>query len=155
MSKRATLAAAGSGAEVTQYVAFSVDGRQFGIYIMSIGEIRQWTLTTPLPDQPEWNRGGLPLRGAIVPVHDLRARFGGELAEPARRKVVVVASIRGRSVGILVDAVTDILAVRGEDIRPLPPTVAEAADAAINGLVDSGSGVVALLDLDRLFPETP
>jgi purine-binding chemotaxis protein CheW len=146
--------AADLGAEVTQYVTFAVGDRQFGVEIMSVGEIRQWTMTTPLPHQPEWNRGVLNLRGAIVPVHDLRARLGGPLTEPTPSHVVVIASIRGQSVGILVDAVSDILTVQDDDIRPLPPTVSESEEATIGGLVDSGESMVALLDLDQLFPST-
>jgi purine-binding chemotaxis protein CheW len=142
------------GAEVAQYVTFAVGDRSFGVDIMSVGEIRQWTPATPLPHQPEWNRGVLNLRGAIVPVHDLRARLGGELTEPTPSHVVVIASIGGQSVGILVDAVSDILTVQAEQIRPLPPNVAEVDNATISGLVSTGDSMVALLDLNRLFPRT-
>ena len=93
------------GGAVAQYVTFAVGDRLFGIDIMSVGEIRQWTPATPLPHQPGWNRGVLNLRGAIVPVHDLRARLGGELTDPTPSHVVVIASIKDQSVGILVDAV--------------------------------------------------
>ncbi len=140
------------GAEVAQYVTFAVGDRSFGIDIMSVGEIRQWTLPTPLPHQPEWNRGVLNLRGAIVPVHDLRARLGGELTDPTPNHVVVIASIGSQSVGILVDAVSDILTVRAGQIRALPPNVSEVDDSTISGLVSTGDSMVALLDLDRLFP---
>ncbi len=140
------------GPEVAQYVTFAVGDRSFGVDIMSVGEIRQWTAATPLPHQPEWNRGVLNLRGAIVPVHDLRARLGGELTEPTPSHVVVIASIRGQSIGILVDAVSDILTVRAEQIRPLPPNVSEVDEYTISGLVSTGDSMVALLDLDRLFP---
>ena len=138
--------------EVAQYVTFAVGDRSFGIDIMSVCEIRQWTPATPLPHQPAWNRGVLNLRGTIVPVHDLRARLGGELTEPTPSHVVVIASIRGQSVGILVDAVSDLLTVRAGQIRPLPPNVAELDDSTISGLVSAGDGMVALLDLNRLFP---
>ena len=142
----------GIAAEVAQYVTFAVGDQSFGIDIMSVCEIRQWVLATPLPHQPKWNRGVLNLRGTIVPVHDLRARLGGELTEPTPSHVVVIASIRGQSVGILVDAVSDILTVRAEQIRPLPPNVSDADESTISGLVSAGDSMVALLDLDRLFP---
>ncbi len=140
------------GAEVAQYVTFTVGDRSFGVDIMSVGEIRQWTSATPLPHQPKWNRGVLNLRGTIVPVHDLRARLGGDLTDPTPSHVVVIASIGGQSVGILVDAVSDILAVRAEQIRALPPNVSEVDDSTISGLVSTGDSMVALLDLDCLFP---
>ena len=142
----------GTSAVVGQYVTFAVGDRLFGVDIMSVCEIRQWTTATPLPHQPDWNRGVLNLRGAIVPVHDLRARFGGSLTETTPSHVVVIASIRGQSVGILVDAVSDILTVGAGDIRALPPDVSETDHTTINGLVAMGDKMVALLDLDRLFP---
>ena len=142
----------GTGGEVAQYVTFALGDRLFGVDIMSVDEIRQWTSATPLPHQPEWNRGVLNLRGAIVPVHDLRARLGGELTEPTPSHVVVIASIRGQSVGILVDAVSDILTIRAEQIHPLPPNVSEVDESTISGLVSTGDSMVALLDLNRLFP---
>lgn len=142
----------GTGSEVAQYVTFALGDRLFGVDIMSVDEIRQWTSATPLPHQPEWNRGVLNLRGAIVPVHDLRARLGGELTEPTPSHVVVIASIRGQSVGILVDAVSDILTIRAEQIRPLPPNVSEVDESTISGLVSTGDSMVALLDLNLLFP---
>ena len=142
----------GTGSEVAQYVTFALGDRLFGVDIMSVDEIRQWTSATPLPHQPEWNRGVLNLRGAIVPVHDLRARLGGELTEPTPSHVVVIASIRGQSVGILVDAVSDILTIRAEQIHPLPPNVSEVDESTISGLVSTGDSMVALLDLNLLFP---
>ncbi|MFQ5565199.1 MAG: chemotaxis protein CheW [Paracoccaceae bacterium] len=142
----------GTGGEVAQYVTFAVGDRSFGVDIMSVCEIRQWTPATPLPHQPAWNRGVLNLRGAIVPVHDLRARLGDELTEPTPSHVVVIVSIRGQSVGILVDTVSDILTVRAGQVRPLPSNVAEVDNSTINGLVSEGGTMVALLDLNRLFP---
>jgi purine-binding chemotaxis protein CheW len=142
-----------AGGKVAQYVTFALGERSFGVDIMSVGEIRQWTSATPLPHQPEWNRGVLNLRGAIVPVHDLRARLGGALTDPTPSHVVVIAAIRGQSVGILVDAVSDILTVRAEQIRPLPQNVSDVDESTISGLVSTGESMVALLDLNRLFPD--
>ena len=144
---------ADTAGDVAQYVTFALGEQSFGVDIMSVGEIRQWTSATPLPRQPEWNRGVLNLRGAIVPVHDLRARLGGELTDPSPSHVVVIASIRGQSVGILVDAVSDILTVRAEQIRPLPLNITDVDESTISGLVSTEDGMVALLDLNRLFPE--
>lgn len=145
-------APADAGAVVGQFVTFAIGERLFGVDITSVGEIRQWTSATPLPHQPAWNRGVMNLRGAIVPVHDLRARFGGGLTEPTPSHVVVITAIRSQSVGILVDAVSDILTVGSGEIRPLPPDVSELDQTSISGLVAMDDGMVALLDLDRLFP---
>ena len=140
-------------ADASQYVTFVVGDRRYGINIVSVGEIRQWTTATTLPHQPEWTRGVLNLRGAIVPVHDLRARFGGEVMEPTPNHVIVIASIRGQSVGILVDGVSDIVTVEQDDIREVPPVLDGVDERTISGLVSGGDQMIALLDLDLLFPK--
>jgi purine-binding chemotaxis protein CheW len=137
----------------TQYVTFAVGEQQFGVNIMSVGEIRQWTNATPLPHQPGWTRGVLNLRGAIVPVHDLRARFGGGLTEPTPNHVVVIATISGQSIGVLVDAVSDIIMVQPNEIRPVPSNMTELDNSTITGLVSANEQMVAILDLDALFPK--
>lgn len=141
------------GAASTQYVTFVVGDRRYGVDITSVAEIRQWTTATPLPHQPRWTRGVLNLRGAIVPVHDLRARFGGEMTEPTSNHAVVIASIRGQSVGVLVDAVSDIVTVAREDIRDVPADVNGGDERTVCGLVPAGEQMIALLDLELLFPE--
>jgi len=149
---RTGIEAADVAAQLTQYVTFAVGERLYGVDITSVCEIRQWTAATPLPHQPGWNRGVMNLRGAIVPVHDLRARFGGGLPEATTSHVVVITTIPGQSVGILVDAVSDILSVEADEKRPVPPNVSDLDDAMISSLVAAGESMVALLDLDHLFP---
>jgi purine-binding chemotaxis protein CheW len=138
--------------EYKQYVTFLVGDRLYGVEIVSVREIKQWTPTTMLPNQPHYTRGVLNLRGTIVPVHDLRARFGGSLTEATENHVVVIASIEDQSVGILVDAVSDILTVSPEDVRPIPAGAREMDLESISGLVSSDDQMIALLDLPRLFP---
>ena len=140
-------------ADAAQYVTFVVGDRRYGIDIVAVGEIRQWTTTTSLPHQPDWTRGVLNLRGAIVPVHDLRARFGGGLTEPTPNHVVVIATIRGQSVGVLVDAVSDIVSVDRSEIREVPQSGEGAEERSLAGLVAAADEMIALLDLTLLFPE--
>lgn len=134
-----------------QYVTFLVGDRAYGVDIVAVREIKQWSPVTALPHQPHYMRGVLNLRGTIVPVHDLRARFGGELTEAAETHVVVIVLIGEQTVGVLVDAVSDIITVSAEDIRPVPSSEGDADRAAIGGLVSTESGMVALLELDALF----
>lgn len=143
-------AVAGSG-RLKQYVTFLVGDRAYGLDIVLVREIKQWTPTTALPNQPHYMRGVLNLRGTIVPVHDLRARFGGPMTDAAETHVVVIVWIGDQTVGVLVDAVSDIISVSSEDIRPVPPSDADLDQSALNGLVNAESGMVALLDLKALF----
>ncbi len=137
-----------------QYVTFLVDDSIYGVDINLVREIKQWAPTTALPNQPHYTKGVLNLRGTIVPVHDLRARFGGPPTDPTETNVVVIVWIGSKTVGILVDAVSDILGVPGEEIRPVPAGQGGADSAAIGGLVSAEAGMVALLDLNTLFPST-
>ncbi|MEL6978879.1 MAG: chemotaxis protein CheW [Pseudomonadota bacterium] len=139
-------------ADTKQYVTFAVGERLYGVEIVRVREIKQWTPTTALPNQPHYTRGVLNLRGTIVPVQDLRARFGGPITEATENHVVVIASIGEQSVGILVDAVSDILTVSPEDVRAIPSGAREMDLESISGLVSSGDEMIALLELDRLFP---
>lgn len=134
-----------------QYVTFLVGDRIYGVDIVQVREIKQWSPTTALPNQPHFTRGVLNLRGTIVPVHDLRARFGGPVTEASETHVVVIVSIGDQTVGVLVDAVSDIVTVATEDVRPVPATAAESDLSAIPGLVNTENGMVALLDLAALF----
>lgn len=146
-----TDARAASNGRTRQYVTFLVGDRVYGVDINKVREIRQWTPTTVLPNQPHFTRGVLNLRGTIVPVHDLRARFSGALTEATETHVVVIAAIGEQTVGVLVDAVSDIITVSLEDIRPVPASAAEADLAAISGLVSTDDSMVALLDFAALF----
>jgi purine-binding chemotaxis protein CheW len=138
--------------DARQYVTFLVDDSIYGVDINLVREIKQWSPTTVLPNQPHYTKGVLNLRGTIVPVHDLRARFGGGLTEATETHVVVIVLIGTKTVGILVDAVSDIIGVPSEDIRPVPAGQSMGDMSAIGGLVTAQQGMVALLDLNTLFP---
>ena len=135
-----------------QYVTFVVGERSYGVDIVQVREIKQWSPTTGLPNQTPHMRGVLNLRGTVVPVHDLRARFGGSLTEATENHVVVIAWVGDQTIGILVDAVSDIITVDNDEIRPVPTSVGNAEEiASISGLVSNGDDMVALLELNVLF----
>lgn len=141
-----------AGSDVRQYVTFLVDDSIYGVDINLVREIKQWSSTTVLPNQPHYTKGVLNLRGTIVPVHDLRARFGGGLTEATGTHVVVIVLIGTKTVGILVDAVSDIIGVPVDNIRPVPAGQSMGDMSAIGGLATAQQGMVALLDLNTLFP---
>lgn len=143
-----------SAASARQYVTFLVDDGIYGVDINLVREIKQWSQTTVLPNQAHHTKGVLNLRGTIVPVHDLRARFGGPLTDPTETNVVVIVWIGTKTVGILVDAVSDILSVPAEEIRPVPAGRSMGDMSAIGGLVTTPAGMVALLDMNTLFPNS-
>lgn len=134
-----------------QFVTFTVEGRAYAVDIMCVREIKAWTETTRLPHQPEYMRGVLNLRGSIVPVQDLRCRFGMGETEANNNHVVVIVVIEERLLGILVDTVSDILTVDGEQIKPIPSGAVQVGEDFLEGLVNTEDGMVAILTLPLLF----
>ncbi|HSV28680.1 MAG TPA: chemotaxis protein CheW [Candidatus Omnitrophota bacterium] len=134
-----------------QFISFTIGTEEYGVDIMAIREIMGWTVTTELPNTPDYMRGVINLRGAIVPILDLRARFGGAQTEALPRHVIMVVAVGTRVAGLLVDAVADIITVSTADIQPIPQL--DRADTAgfLTGLVTVEGRMVALLDLDRVF----
>jgi purine-binding chemotaxis protein CheW len=137
------------GAEARQFVTFVVEGRGYGIPIASVREIIRWTRVTPLPNQPDHARGVLNLRGTIVPVHDLRARLSGSLTEASDTHVIVIATVGVQTLGILVDAVSDILTVAADAPKAPPQAVDSPAAQALVSTEDDR--LVTILNLAALF----
>jgi purine-binding chemotaxis protein CheW len=135
---------------MSQFITFTVGAEEYGVDVMTIREIKGWTAVTALPETPPYVRGVIDLRGAIVPIFDLRTRFGGGLTEATPRHVVVVLAVHGHMAGILVDAVADILTADAATIQPVPD-MEHVGAAFIDGLVTTEGRMVALLDLNRLF----
>lgn len=139
------------GGAQRQFVTFTVEGRAYAVDIMCVREIKAWTETTRLPHQPEFMRGVLNLRGSIVPVQDLRARFGMGQTEATEDHVVVIVVVEDRLLGILVDAVSDILTVDSDQIKDVPQGSVEVGEDFLEGLVNTDDGMVAILTLTLLF----
>lgn len=146
-------------AQTRQFISFRVDDDEFAIDIMAVREIKGWTETTVLPNQQNYMLGVLNLRGTIVPIFDLRCRFGLGLTTATRSHVVIIVAIGGRLLGLLVDAVSDILTVNSADIRPVPDIDQPVDNAFLAGIIPVGDSMVVLLSLENLFadhgPATP
>ncbi|MCG5243540.1 chemotaxis protein CheW [Azospirillum doebereinerae] len=136
-----------------QFVAFKVNGDDFAVDIMAVREIKAWADVSSLPNMPSYVRGVLNLRGNIVPIFDLRCRFGRGVTEASRLHVVIILIARGRTIGILVDAVSDILKARASDLRALPENESEGA-GFITGLLALDRRMIAILDPDRLLDQS-
>jgi purine-binding chemotaxis protein CheW len=136
-----------------QFVTFTCGQRAFGIEIMSVREIRSWSPTTQLPGQPFGAQGVLDIRGSIVEVYDLATLLGaGGYEDGSAGKVVLVASLGQGEVGIIVDAVSDIIFARPEDMRPAPTQGQGRGDGTVSALVKNEDRLIAILNLPALFP---
>ncbi len=147
----ASSAAATTGGGMKQYISFKIGGEEYAIDIMAVREIKGWTETTSLPNQAQHILGVMNLRGTIVPVFDLRCRFGMGLTEATRSHVVVIVAVLDRIVGLLVDAVSDILTIDSSDIRPVPEMNRGVATDFLSGIVSINEQMVVILSLEELF----
>jgi len=147
---------AAASSDSTQFISFTIGDESYGVDIMAVREIKVWSEITRLPEQPNFVRGVLNLRGAIVPIVDLRCRFGQGLTEATALHVVIIVQIDGQLVGLLADRVSDIVTVDPGKIKPVPKIGQNGKSAFLSGIVSIESELIALIDLDRLLtlPET-
>jgi purine-binding chemotaxis protein CheW len=140
----------GETEQTRQLVCFTIGDEIYGIEIHAVREIRAWSATTPLPNAPEFVRGVINLRGTVVPIVDLRARFGQGQTEPTRAHVVIVVAIEARVVGILVDTVSDIMTVAQSEIRQVPEIGGAETQKFLDGLVAEGEQMIAIVATERI-----
>jgi len=138
-----------------QFLTFFLAGEEYGIDILKVREIKGWTPVTRVPNTPDYVQGVLNLRGTIVPIIDMRRRFNLEEEEYTKITVVIVVMIqdgdRQRVVGIVVDAVSDVLNTQAKDIKPAPDFGTAVHTEFISGLAATDDSMVMLLDIDRLL----
>jgi purine-binding chemotaxis protein CheW len=147
------LGAAECAAERNEFISFTIGDEQYGVDIMAVREIKEWSNVTHLPNQPDYVRGVLNLRGVMVPIVDLRCRFGEGVTEATPMHIVMVVQIEDRQVGLLADRVLDIVSVDAEQIQPVPRAAQGAATDFLSGLVTHDNTMIALIDLPNLLTD--
>ena len=120
---------------------------------MSVREIRGWAPATPLPRAPNFMLGVINLRGAVLPVIDLAARLGLGQTMPTARSVIIVVRIDSHLVGLLVDAVSDILTVEDSTVQPTPDVSCDAVKSFVKGIIALDGRMISWILLDRIVPE--
>lgn len=135
----------------TQLISFAIGDDQYGVDIMAVREIKGWTDITPLPRQAEYVRGVLNLRGVIVPIVDLRCRFGQGLTKATPLHIAIIVQIASKPVGLLADRVLDIVSLDAAQIKPVPRVAQSNRVSFLSGLVTIDSGMIALIDLPNLL----
>jgi purine-binding chemotaxis protein CheW len=147
-------AAAAASGNTLQFISFRIGEEEYAIDIMAVREIKGWVSTTTLPNQPKFVLGVLNLRGTIVPIFDLRCRFGLGLTEATRTHVVIIVSVGERIIGLLVDAVSDILTINSNEIRSVPEMDHSVSTEFLSGIVTINGNMVVMLSLENLFSRT-
>jgi purine-binding chemotaxis protein CheW len=148
-------AAPGAGMKGGQYLSFQLGGEVYAIAILRVREIIEYGRVTPVPMMPAWMRGVINLRGAVVPVVDLCARFGGAPAVAGRRACIVIVEAGGEEgvdvLGVVVDAVHEVVDIDAAAIEPPPAFGAGMRADFIAGMARMEGRFVILLDVDRVL----
>ncbi len=141
-------------AQRRELIAFRIGDQEFCVDIMSVREIRGWAPATPLPRTPSFVKGVINLRGAVLPIIDLGARLGLKTSEPTARHVIMVVNIGERTIGLLVDAVSDIINMSDDLVQATPDVASDQVKTFVKGLFALEGRMVSLIALDRVLPET-
>lgn len=153
MSQTRTNAGGAETADSTQYLTFKLHQEEYGVEILKVQEIKGFTQVTPVPNTPAYVRGVINLRGTVVPVLDLRARFRMESADYNQFTVIIVVNLHDRIVGLVVDAVSDVLNFRHDDVEPTPDFGVGVDTSFITGLAKVEERLVLLLNLECLVTD--
>jgi purine-binding chemotaxis protein CheW len=139
--------------EAQQFLTFMLNEQEFGIDILQVQEIRNYTRVTAIPNSPENISGVINLRGAVIPIVDLRRTFQMPATQYDAFTVIVVVNISTKVVGLIVDAVTDVFDVCESDIEAPPNLGSDEGATVLSGIAKSGDRLVGLLDIGRFLSD--
>lgn len=134
-----------------EYLTFVLGTEQYGLEILKVQEIRGYDSVTQIANTPEFIKGVVNLRGKIVPIVDLRIKFNLGKVEYNEFTVVIILNLNGRVVGIVVDGVSDVMALKQEQIREVPDLVASIDTKYIVGLATVETQMLILVDIEQLM----
>jgi purine-binding chemotaxis protein CheW len=138
----------------SQFLTFNLGDELYGVDILRVQEIKGYTAVTKIPNTPSHIKGVLNLRGTIVPIIELRTKFGMSTIDYTAFTVIIVVVVRDKVMGLVVDAVSDVLNIDKKDIQ-VPPQFGVKVDVSfLNGIGKSADRLVALLDIDRLLQDS-
>ena len=136
-----------------QFLTFVLGAEQYGVEILKVQEIRSYSAVTPIPNTPSYIKGVINLRGTVVPVVELRSKFCMETAEYNKFTVIIVVTLGTKVIGLVVDAVSDVLDVSASEVRAVPDLGSRTDTRFIRGMAAIGERMTVLLDIDRLLSE--
>lgn len=141
----------GGGAQGGEFLTFTLGAEEYGIDILKVQEIRGYDAVTRIANAPPYIKGVINLRGTIVPIVDMRIKF--RLGEPEYNQftVVIILNLGGRTVGIVVDGVSDVMTLTAEQVRPAPDFGAIVDTRYVTGLGAVDQRMLILLDIEKLM----
>lgn len=145
--------ASNAASAARELISFRIGEQAFCVDIMAVREIRGWTPATAVPRTASYMKGVINLRGAVLPIIDLGARLGLKTTEPTARHVIMVVAVGERTIGLLVDAVSDIIEMTDDAIQPTPDIGSDRARGFVKGILAIDGRMVSLIDLNWILPE--
>lgn len=134
-----------------EFLTFRLGQEEFGIEILKVQEIRSYNVVTRIPNSPNFVKGVINLRGAIVPILDLRMKFNLEQIAHDEFTVVVILNFPGRTIGVIVDAVSDVIGLGETEIQPAPEFSAAFSAEYLLGLATVEQRMIILVDIEKLM----
>jgi purine-binding chemotaxis protein CheW len=135
----------------SQYLTFRLGDEEYGVEILKVQEIKGYSTVTPIPNMPAYLKGVMNLRGTIVPVVDLRSKFAMAATDYNQFTVIIVVTVGTKVMGLIVDAVSDVLNIPKGDIQATPDFGGQVDARYINGMAKASDKLVVLLDIDRVM----
>ena len=148
-----TTATVEAGQAEKQLVVFDLATEAYGVDISAVREIIRMQEITRVPKSPEFVEGIINLRGNIIPVVDLRKRFNLTVSEQNKDNRIVVVDIGGRDIGVIVDAVTEVLRITGDSVEPPSSVITTADSTYLLGIAKLESRLIILLDLESVLSD--
>lgn len=137
-----------------ELISFEIGGQEYCIDVRSVREIRGWTPATPMPRTPDYILGVINLRGAVMPVLDLRCRLGLGRTEPSSRHVILVIQHGARMAGVLVDGVQETFQLAASLLQAPPAIDSDANDQFVDAIIPLGERMLSRLVVGALLPRT-
>ncbi|HTO31230.1 chemotaxis protein CheW [Pararhizobium sp.] len=148
-----TIATGTFGHETLEIIAFRLHDQEFCVKTTTIREIRGWAPSTPIPHSPADVLGVMNLRGTVIPIIDLAHKLGMKSTVANERSAIVVAEVHNMVIGLVVDRVSDILTVRGDQVQPVPEITTSFDKSYAEGIIANETGMICFLNLARMFKE--
>lgn len=136
-----------------EFLTFKLGREEFGLEILKVQEIRSYGAVTRIPNSPDFVKGVINLRGTIVPIVDLRMKFSLETIEYDDFTVVIMLNFSGRTIGVIVDAVSDVIGLSAGNVQPAPEFSTVFASEYLIGLATVEQRMIILVDIEKLLTQ--
>lgn len=145
-------ARAGDHGELIQLVSFSLDNEEYGVDVLKVREIIRMPSITRVPNTPHYVEGVINLRGKVIPIINMRRRFGLAEVDADKQTRIMVLDVEGELMGFIVDAVSEVIRISSSEIQPSPAVVTSGIDQeCISGVINQTDRLLVLLDLQKMF----